>query len=62
MDLSRVESLKITFSILGVENVNAFIYTYSRWMACVAVIVFGVGGADTRNRANKNVLFFILLT
>lgn len=30
MDLSRVESLNITCSILGVENVNAFIYTYNR--------------------------------
>jgi hypothetical protein len=31
--------------ILG--NGNAFIYNKDRAMACVVIMVFGVGGADT---------------
>ncbi|MGG0288831.1 hypothetical protein ABEY41_27920, partial [Peribacillus butanolivorans] len=45
-----------TCSLLTVENVSAFLYTKNGWMACGAVIVFGLGVADTRNR-EKNILF-----
>lgn len=42
---------------ITIYNVSVFCYNEIRWIACVAIVVFGAGGAHTKR---KNELFLTL--